>query len=249
MLEPDPGGWPSRDNPFLEQLAPSRRERAVRMFFPARCILCEAVLHPDSGLLLCEPCRCVLEPEEPAWQRCPDWPELDGRYSPFPYAGGVEHAIRQMKYHGHPRHAETLSFLMAQAVRDMPECPVFSAVVPVPMHARRQRSRGYNQAELLAGGVAAGLQIPLVSRFIGKAIHTHAQNGQDREARLRAVSGSYAPYAEAIQPEPGNWLLVDDVTTTGSTLRACAAAMRQAWVVAGGNSDEIRIFAMTTAYA
>ena len=249
MSIPDPGGWPSRSNPFLAQLTPSWREQAVRVLFPARCIMCEAVLALDAGLLICEPCRCVMEPEEPAWQRCPDWPELDGWYSPFPYAGGVEHAIRQMKYQGQPRHAKTLSFLMAQAVRDMLECPDFSAVIPVPMHARRQRSRGYNQAELLAAGLSEGLRIPLATQFVGKAIHTHAQNGQDREARLQAVSGSFSSYAEAVFPEPGNWLLIDDVTTTGSTLRACAAAMRQAWRDGGLDPEEIKIHAMTTAYA
>ncbi len=128
----DPGGWPARDIPFLQGLAPGRREWALRMFFPARCVLCDAVMPPDAGLLLCEPCHCVLEPEPPVWQACPDWPELDAWYSPFPYAGGVEHAIRQMKYNGQPRHARTLAFLMAQAIREMPECPDFSAVIPCP---------------------------------------------------------------------------------------------------------------------
>ena len=249
MIQPDYGGWPSQRNPFLENLKPGKQEQLLRRLFPARCVLCDAVLRPETGLLLCEPCRCVLEPEAPSWQHCPDWPELDAWYSPFPYAGGVEHAIRQMKYNGQPRHAQTLSFLMAQAIREMPGCPSFSAVVPVPMHARKRRARGYNQAELLAEGIAGELLIPLGAAFIGKGRSTRPQNGKDRAARLAAVTGSFTPYAEAEFPDPGTVLLVDDVTTTGSTLRACAAAMRQAWHAGGQDPQTMRIYAITLAYA
>lgn len=225
----DSGGWPSLVNPRLSILAPGWKEQAVRLLFPARCIFCETVLQVDAGLLVCEPCRLVTQPEEPVWQRCPDWPELDAWYSPFPYAGGVEHAIRQMKYNGQPRHALTLSFLMAQALLEMGECPRFSALIPVPMHPRKQRARGYNQAALLADGMAALLRTPLLTDCIGKARRTPPQNGQDREARLRAVRGTFAPYEQACLPESGTILLIDDVTTTGSTLRACASAIRLAW--------------------
>jgi predicted amidophosphoribosyltransferase len=245
----DPGGWPARDIPLLQILAPGKREWVLRMFFPARCVLCDAVMSPDSGLLLCEPCRCVLEPEPPVWQACPDWPELDAWYSPFPYAGGVEHAIRQMKYNGQPRHARTLAFLLAQAIREMPECPDFSAVVPVPMHPRKQRTRGYNQASLLAEGVAAELQVPLLTTFLAKGRPTRAQNGQDRAERLAALAGSFVPYADADLPASGTVLLVDDVTTTGSTLCACAGVMRQAWRAAGNHGSSFRIHAITVAFA
>lgn len=97
------------------------------------------------------------------------------------------------------------------------------ALVPVPLHPRRLRRRGYNQAALLAAALArrAGLGVVECLARTGSAA---TQVGRDRSERRGGPAGSFEPRAAA----PDRVLLVDDVATTGATLAACAAAARAA---------------------
>ena len=201
------------------------------------------------GALVCEPCMGILEPEEPHWNPCPEWPELDAWYSPFPYAGGMEHAIREMKYNGRPRNAGTLAFLLAEAVRQMETCPDFSAIIPVPMHPRKERARGYNQAMILAESLGKYLEVPIFGRAVEKCRRTVSQNGLNRQERFKVLEDSFAPIPGGEIPAIPKILLLDDVATTGSTLRACATAIRRAYGDAGIAPETVIIHASTIAFA
>ena len=115
----------------------------------------------------------------------------------------------------------------------------------VPMHPRRRRERGYNQAELLAHRVSQGCELPYAGELLTRTRHVEPQAGIGSAAQ-RAVN-----VADSVAVSPGKDLsgaaviLVDDVATTGSTLETCAAALKRAgaasvWcltlAVAGGQS-------------
>ena len=242
-------GWPDLDGDASALMRPPVGEQWMRILYPARCVLCDVVMPHQAGLLVCDPCRCVLVPEAPGWHSCPEWPEIEAWYSPFPYAGGIEHAIRQMKYNGQPRHAGTLSFLLAEAIRGMESSPVFTGIVPVPMHRSKERARGYNQAMLLASGLGHWLEIPVYGQVVEKASRIHAQNGLTRQERFAVLQGSFMPVPGGEAPRQARILLLDDVTTTGSTLRACASAIHAAYDGTGVQSGEVHIFAATIAFA
>ena len=241
--------WPDLDTEQAEMLRPTRREQWLRLLFPARCVLCDAVVPMQSGLLVCEPCHGLLEPEESVWRACPEWPEIDAWYSPFPYAGGVEQAIRNMKYNGRPGNAETLSFLLAEAIRRMEDCPEFAGIIPVPMHHRKERARGYNQAVILAEGLGRYFEVPVFLQAVEKHLHTISQNGLNRHERFSVLEGSFSPYPGGSVPAIPRILLVDDVVTTGSTLRACASAIRKAYGETGQLTQPVLIHAVTIAFA
>jgi len=243
---PDAGGWPHLDADLEARLRPSRKEQWLRLLFPARCVMCDAVLPQDRGLLVCDPCRCVLVPAEPQWMPCPDWPELDAWYGAFPYAGGIEQAIRRMKYNGCPGHAPVLGFLLAMAGAGMAaDC----GIVPVPMHKRKERARGYNQSVLIAEELGKEWNMDVHPFVVRKTGDTPAQNGKDRHRRYEVLAGTFSPCAGGEAPVRPDILLLDDVVTTGSTLRACAAAIREAYGLVGVPPESVRIRAMTVAFA
>jgi ComF family protein len=100
-------------------------------------------------------------------------------------------------------------------------------VTAVPMAGRRRRRRGYNQAEALARALAARLALPYEGRLLSRVRNVPQQARQpDLAARRANVSGAFRAKAEQVAGR--SVIVVDDVTTSGATLNACAQALRQA---------------------
>jgi ComF family protein len=154
-----------------------------------------------------------------------------------PFAGPVRGALHQLKYAGERRLAQPLGEAVA---RRWSRVGVGATVViPVPVHADRERQRGYDQAALIAEVAAHGLGLPFV-RGLQRARATVAQFELDRDQRATNVNGAFrvreatgASGAGAASGVAGRWvLLVDDVVTTGATLAACADALEAAGAAA-----------------
>jgi len=145
-----------------------------------------------------------------------------------PFAGPVRAALHDLKYRGERRLAEPLGAAIARRWA----CVGSGAqvVVPVPVHAERERHRGYDQAALIAAGAARRLGLPFANALErGRATVAQFELGRDQRAANVAgafrLRGSDQRSAAAIA---GRWvLLVDDVVTTGATLAACATALER----------------------
>jgi ComF family protein len=143
------------------------------------------------------------------------------------YVGAVARALARLKAERRAEVARPLGDLLSTAVapraRDFP-APV---VVPVPLHPLRLAERGFNQANLLASRVARLLGAPFWPSALTRIRDTPHQATLRREARHASVQGAFV----AREPEHISGrciLLVDDLTTSGATLDACAAALRDA---------------------
>ena len=153
-----------------------------------------------------------------------------------PFAGPVRAALHDLKYAGERRLARPLGLAVARRWRRVGEGATL--VVPVPVHAERERRRGYDQAALIAAVAAANLGLPCV-RALERERATTAQFELGREDRAANVAGAFRLPAPARLSGcgfdgsvAGAWvLLVDDVVTTGSTLAACAVALERAGAV------------------
>jgi ComF family protein len=141
-----------------------------------------------------------------------DWCEAWGRYS-----GSLERVLHALKFERHDFLDDQIAQLLHESLRD---CD-FDAIVPVPMHWLRKRQRGYNQAELLARALTRRINIP-TELLLRKTRGGSPQSTLARDARARNVRKVFAASKAA---KGKRILIVDDICTTGETLRACARAL------------------------
>lgn len=139
-----------------------------------------------------------------------------------PFSGWLREAILNFKYHDEWARAEHLGLELAQVVATMP--PV-DALVPVPLHRSRLRSRGYNQSALLANVAGDIHRVPVLDA-ISRTRSTAQQTTLSAAERAANVAGAFA-LAPGFDPAGRSLLLIDDVVTTGSTLNACAELLAE----------------------
>jgi ComF family protein len=146
------------------------------------------------------------------------------------YTGPARACLHALKYDGEQRLVEPLAELMAAQWRRA--AVGGEMIVPVPAHAARRRERGFDQAELLARAVAAGLGLPLAVA-LGRTSRTTAQHRLGRGARAGNVAAAFEVLAGQAPAIRGRWvILIDDVVTTGATLAGCARALHAAGAAA-----------------
>jgi ComF family protein len=134
--------------------------------------------------------------------------------------------IHALKYQGRRSAAATLSALMAEQAFNILEGA--DAVVPVPLHAQRERERGFNQADDLARGLGLPV-IPLLRRVKSTRAQVDLTAGERRRNVMNAFE--FVPGYDRREDRPAQVIvLVDDVVTTGATLEACARVLKQAGV-------------------
>jgi ComF family protein len=149
--------------------------------------------------------------------------------------GGARQAVHLLKYEGWWRAADDL----AAAMRPLEPLTAGAVLVPVPLGARRERERGYNQAERLASALGRAAALAVRPRLLARARETATQTKLTPEARRANVHGAF----HVRGPLPGGRLvLVDDVYTTGATLAAAAEAL----AAAGATRVEAVTFARGT---
>lgn len=209
------------------------------IIFPKRCVGCGRI-----GRYFCLRCRLTLPVIAVNEAVCPicGKPAIDGRTHPrcrtrycldgltafFRYAGVVRLAVKTCKYRYVfdlvPEFASLVPDAVFAGLRGLSE----AAVVPVPLHTSRFRGRGFNQAQLMGAQVAARLHIPMQTDMLRRTKPTAPQAGiATRQERLANAKGVFVSERTV---GVSSVLLVDDVFTTGATLRAAACALKRAGV-------------------
>lgn len=146
------------------------------------------------------------------------------------YEGVVKEIILNFKYRGFEILARDLGdFIIRSLGREEDLWSGLEAIVPVPLHPAKERSRGFNQARLLARRLAQRTGLPLMNRRLVKVRPTPAQTSLEARDRGINLKGSFR-VRKAAGLSGKTVLLVDDVCTTGSTLRECSRALGRAGV-------------------
>jgi len=216
--------------------------------FAARCRLCESLLTTASRVPVCPGCLGRVRPLELlafcdrcqrplslAAQSSGELPlcgpcraeetAFDCLRSFGAYDGELRQLIVLLKYNRVRSLAAPLGSWLAVAVAQNPALAEVDAIVPVPLHPRRQRARAYNQAELLARELGRWLGKPVETRWLARVKDTPSQTGLTPAQRVENVRGAFAARAKV---DNARILLVDDVCTTGATLNACARTLGRA---------------------
>jgi ComF family protein len=147
-------------------------------------------------------------------------------YYYFNKGSKVQYLIHQLKYKGR---REIGIFIGEQMGNELKQSEFFKnidLIIPVPLHPKKERKRGYNQSEMFGLGLAKSLKIPLSSQFLVRKEFTDTQTKKSRSDRWKNVENVFAiKNQESLAGK--HILLVDDVITTGSTLEACIRALSE----------------------
>jgi ComF family protein len=206
------------------------------LFYPRLCVVCEHTLLDDEEHLCmkCEynlpvtNCFEVAENEVYLMFRSQAKISFAGSSLYFKKGGGVQNILHQIKYKENGKLAVYLSRLFASDIQEFLKKSEegVDCLIPVPIHHRKKRKRGYNQSELIANGLSSIMDIPVETKVLRSS---RKKSTQTRKSRFdRWLNTSRAFQVKDLQKLEGKHvLLVDDVITTGSTLLRCIAELQK----------------------
>lgn len=215
----------------------------ITWIYPELCPVCLQLVTPKGAMLhakckqkldiikepVCMKCGVPLSSEEEEY--CAEcacgldrgWDQ--GR-SVFPYHGVMEQALQLVKKDGRTEFVRFFAKQMKESRQAFIERMAPECIVPVPLHPSKRRSRGFNQAELLAEALGKEINLP-VRLLLKKQKKTKDQKSLSKNQRKKNVKDAFMVDEDAIGSQlPESVLLLDDVSTTGSTLTACARVLK-----------------------
>ena len=220
----------------------------IRLFFPRRCAVCGGtLLEGEEGICL----KCNMDmprtnyhlrKENPVermfWGKMP----LERAISYFFYHKGSDfcHILHLLKYGGRKELGEVMGRFMAAELSASGFFRSVDVIVPVPLHPRKQKMRGYNQSECIARGISAITGIAVDAASVSRMKHTETQTRKSVYERWENVDGIFC-LNRADSFAGRHVLIIDDVLTTGATTTACADAFKEV--------EGVRISVLTLAVA
>lgn len=243
-------------------------------FLPRRCVVCDRVLD-STEKHLCEHCwsdiphtyhwtmrnnpmadrfnEMIQEMLESTWSQGDISNAGHERYAYaaalFFYRADSEYRkiTQAIKYHGRSDIGQAFGRMLGERLRSSSLFADVDVVIPIPLHWTRQWQRGYNQAEVIASGVADAMGIPLRCDILRRHKRTKTQTRLGIAEKARNVKGAFTTTdhcqpSDKAGPEFRHLLLIDDVFTTGSTMMACFTALRTVF------PPEVRISVATLAF-
>ena len=204
------------------------------LIYPNRCEACGTLLVAGERVL-CSTCRYKLPRtnywlqkgnpvEQTFWGRVP----VENACSLFFMGKGSKYRklLHKLKYNSKPQIGVELGSLLGAELLPAPLYSGVDCIIPIPLHPKRLRTRGYNQSEMIAKGISQTFGKPMLADVVYRRFYNETQTKKTREERMKNVQDIFAVHADkASLIEGKHLLLVDDVLTTGATLEACIAVI------------------------
>ena len=213
------------------------RDGLLSLLFPPRCEVCGLLQEP----VVCARCRAQFQRiTEPCCRQCglpfdsaaktvthcpecrDDPPAFDAARAAGRYGGALRRAVHLFKYDS----VRAMALALGQFTLETVELPFsVDCLCPVPLHPKREAMRGFNQSGLLAEVLGEGWSVPVEAGLLSRVQNTPPQMSLPAEERRRNIRGAFAATGHPAGRAVG---LVDDVFTTGSTLRECSQMLKRA---------------------
>lgn len=203
---------------------------------PRYCVCCQGRL-ADGERLLCAACRASLSRRDDILSPCDNdtvrlfWGrvavERAVAWTDYVPHSDFAEVIYSMKYRRRPDIAESLGRIAGGELLPHGFFDGIDMIVPLPLHTRRERERGYNQSHEFAVGLRRVTHLPVADGVVERTRYTPSQTGMSPEGRAQNVRGAFR-LVEPLRVAGRHVLVVDDILTTGASLTACAEALAQA---------------------
>ncbi len=222
-------------------------EAIAHLFYPQLCAGCGNDLH-GNGQVIC--LRCLDEipvtnfhlhaanpVEKIFWGRVPI--AAAASYTYFTKDSLMQQLLHGLKYKGRKETGIFFGKKIGAALLESNRFMDIHAIIPVPLHPKKERKRGYNQATVIAEGISEKMQLPLITASLIRTGVSDTQTHKNRVERWHNIAGLFKISDKRLKGK--HLLLVDDVITTGATLEACAAEILKI--------EDTRVSIVTIAYA
>ena len=227
-------------------------ETAITFLYPAECRVCQEFLGATSVPYICNNCWQDIHFLEAPWCDICGTPGVDGhcdacattppRYGKLRsiafYQTTLQQAIHFFKFEKKRGLAQHLIQLINAHIPLDCRIAEYDCILPIPIHKKRLRERGFNQSTLLADGIAKSGGVPILTDTLVRHRHTVAQSSLDREARQQNLMGAFEIRNPNIIRDK-RLLIFDDVFTTGATIRE---AVHELWT-----ADPVEVDVLTLA--
>jgi len=219
----------------------SVKDLLLDMLFPERCPMCDKILSGKEAHI-CDTCNAEVKiVKEPYCMKCgkPVLREeeyckdcvrhshtFDRGRTLFVYEGAVKKSIYRFKYAGRKQYAKQYAYFAERELGNFIREVAPDALVPVPLHKKRFRKRGYNQAQLFAGALGRQMGIPVETKLVKRIKNTLPQKELDLSARQNNLKKAFKLCRNDVKLN--TIIIIDDIYTTGSTIDALAQLFRDA---------------------
>ena len=207
----------------MAQVIQSVFKEITDFVYPNNCVICNKFVEENQNCI-CSRCYSKFEP---TWLE--DWIDklrfsegVDEVYSAWYAISTINDIIHNIKYHNQPRLGEELGRSIADEI-PIDELEKIDLITAVPLNSVRNRERGYNQSEWICKGLAKAWGIPYQSNLLKRMKYTNTQTDLSATERKQNMKNAF------ISTKPIDSLsiaIIDDVITTGATLSACAAVLK-----------------------
>jgi competence protein ComFC len=208
----------------------------LQVLYPNFCLVCDTET-PHSPGAICPVCESELHYtfyedyngatalDQLFWGRVP----VKHTYAllHFEASNSTQAILHALKYRDRPDVARHFGRQLGERVRKMTAFSDLDALVPVPLHPKKQFTRGYNQSEVLACGIAEQLKIPVNRELLKRVVFTESQTRKGKTLRWDNMQGRFESSSAGSQ-KLKHIAIVDDVVTTGSTLETCVRLLQEA---------------------
>ena len=206
----------------------------INILFPRVCAGCGNILLEGEDTV-CTTCRFLLQ--KTGYELNPDNPLAQLFYGQMPFnavmaefffskTGKVQHLIHGLKYHGCRENGLFLGQEIGKSLLQAPDYKGIEYIIPIPLHPKKEKIRGYNQSHVIAEGISEIMNVPIAEKCLVRKVFTDTQTKKSREERYQNVKDIF-DVKNAAKIAGKHVLLVDDVLTTGATLMSAGKALME----------------------